>query len=399
MLSRLFFMLCVLMVASPLRAQPTPPRATLVRDLRLDATNEDFPTVSRVFVGPRGQIVVPLPQDMQVRVYDSTGKSHAKVGRRGAGPGEFQHLGAMGWTADTLWVHDTRQRRITFIAPDAKVLRAAPYTYSNQTTRGSLNEAPAGTFSRFVPMAVGAGGAVIGEAYVSSRTPGNPAGEGERVLVRMPPAGAYQILAKLPAYEDPRWMMEIAGFGNSIPFLLSPRSAMSANGDRFALLTATVTGREGGTFTVQAWRTTGETVFTKTFPFRGELIPQRAKDSAAAEFVPKPGEPTEGPPDLGLRFQAMAKQKMPPVYVAVESLLLGLDNTVWVGLRPTADGRPYLVLNGRGDPIATVVAPKGSRIVQASAARVWMAETDNDGLTSIVRYRTAGIACGAVPCR
>ena len=35
---------------------------------------------------------------------------------------------------------------------------------------------------------------------------------------------------------------------------------------------------------------------------------------------------------------------------------------------------------------------------QANATHVWVTETDNDGLTSVVRYRIQGLNCGAVSC-
>lgn len=58
--------LAMLLPLLPLGAQPTAPRLTLAEELRLDAGTEDFPT--RVLVGPRGQIVVPINADMQLRV-------------------------------------------------------------------------------------------------------------------------------------------------------------------------------------------------------------------------------------------------------------------------------------------------------------------------------------------
>jgi len=35
---------------------------------------------------------------------------------------------------------------------------------------------------------------------------------------------------------------------------------------------------------------------------------------------------------------------------------------------------------------------------QASATRVWVTETDDDGLSSVVRYRVLGLNCGAGGC-
>ena len=80
------------------------PRLTLTETLRLDSDAEDFSVVSTAFMGPRGVITVVLMMDHQVRLYDAAGKRIASVGRKGAGPGEFERPLRYGWTADTLWV-------------------------------------------------------------------------------------------------------------------------------------------------------------------------------------------------------------------------------------------------------------------------------------------------------
>ena len=95
----------------------------LVEELRLDPTAEDFSVVSRVRVGPEGQILVVEPQDSRVRIYDSTGTPVVTIGRRGEGPGEFQHVGPVFWAADTLVVWDMELARGTYLAMDGTLIR------------------------------------------------------------------------------------------------------------------------------------------------------------------------------------------------------------------------------------------------------------------------------------
>lgn len=38
-----------------------------------------------------------------------------RIGRKGAGPGEYQRILSFGWLADTLWIADTQNKRLTFI--------------------------------------------------------------------------------------------------------------------------------------------------------------------------------------------------------------------------------------------------------------------------------------------
>src|SRR3954464_7919991 len=115
--------LALVVSAGDLVAQSSPPKRQIVEDLRLDATAEDFPDVGPVTVGPRGQIVVPISNDQQLRIYDATGKKTATFGRKGSGPGEFRRATWFGWTGDTLWVYDTDLRRVTYVSPAATLIR------------------------------------------------------------------------------------------------------------------------------------------------------------------------------------------------------------------------------------------------------------------------------------
>lgn len=79
--------LCLsLVTAGAAIAQPTPARKQLVRDLRLDAATEDFPSIGWLAVSPHGIIAVGIQNDLAIRLYDSTGKKIGSVGRAGGWP-------------------------------------------------------------------------------------------------------------------------------------------------------------------------------------------------------------------------------------------------------------------------------------------------------------------------
>lgn len=378
-------------VAAPARAQPAAPAVRVVEELRLDATAEDFPTVGRIFVGPQRQIVVPISQDRELRVYDAAGRRITVFGRNGEGPGEFRGFGLAGWIADTMWVTDPRLRRTTFIAPDYSLLRTVAWAAPQQV------EGTKGSIAFFDPLLLGPNGASLGQALLATTgASGDP--ERRAALIYFPPSGPARLVYDEGPQEKHPWTMWYGGFGQLIPFVLSPQHAFAADGSRMGRLTATIPTRSEGTFTLTIIGITGDTLLSRTFPFRGEPIPRQAIDSALAAFIPKDGRSREGPADLPQRFQQMARERMPPVYTPVESIVLGLDRTVWVGLRPSAGRRGYLILNRAGDPIGTVSFSAGTRVRQASATHVWVTETDEDGLASVVRYRVVGLTCGAPGC-
>jgi len=64
----------------------------------------------------------------------------------------------------------------------------------------------------------------------------------------------------------------------------------------------------------------------------------------------------------------------------------GMDGTIWIGLRATAEGNPWLVLDAAGVPIGHVLLPANVVLLQASRQRIWGSEQDSDGLRSVVSY-------------
>lgn len=373
---------------------PSPPRARLVEELRLNAEVHDFPAVTRVWVGPRGQIVVPIQQDMQLRIFDSTGVLLNRTGRRGSGPEEFRSLGQFGWIADSMFVVDGQLRRVSYLSPDGKPLRSTLH-WSPTSDPGAMATASAPLSQRisyFQPLAISGNGVVLGGANL--RPPPGEEGSpfGALVVVRLDPDGRLTELLTIPSADDERWTLRLDSWGFGIPFTLWPQSAVSSRGDRVAHLWSAATSRAGGTFTVSSFRADGDTVFVRTFPFIGVPIPQSVRDSALAAMLPRPGRPTEGPLELHQRRQALTRTRIPPVYAGVEYFVLGLDGTIWVALRRTSEGTPLVALDAdTGEPVAQVVLPPGVRLRQATRTRAWVTEADDDGVASVVRYRIEGV--------
>jgi hypothetical protein len=360
-----------------------PSPLALVEELRLDPVAEDFSVVPDIGVGPRGRIAVLQPQDGAVRLYDSAGARIATIGRRGQGPGEFQFPARAGWIADSMWVIDIQLLRITWIAPDGSVLRTSALP---ENVAGSVPlEGDPRRLRFFLPIGVGRDGSLLGEAMLESR---DPAARDERrtVVVRAPPGAPARIVGAFAA-RDEQFLMQVGGFRRSVPFSATPHTAFAPDVSRFAWLTTAFTDAVNGAFTLHVFDAQGDTALVRSYPFRGMPIPQSAKDSVLATFIAQRGRNTEGPPDLMDRYHAMAKERMPSAYPPVLAMKLGLDETIWLTLRDTADVRRALVLDGRGDPIGTFVLPPRATIRHGTKDRVWITQRDDDDLVSVVRYR------------
>jgi hypothetical protein len=378
---RSILLLCLLL-APAAHAQPTAPRVRIVEDLRLDATAEDFPAVGRIYVGPHGQIAVPIQADMQLRVYDASGKRLANVGRRGAGPGEFMGINAVGWLHDTMWVGDLRQRRTVFVGPDYTVLR----TQARQPRQGADGSVAFMDPILFLP----GGGALLQGMQLSPGRRG--------VLIHRDASGTEREILALPSSDSSPRMIWVNGFGFGVPFSLQPQFSFAPNGQSFVELSADIPARQDATFHVRLFSITGDTVFGRAYPFRGIPIPRRVADSAIATLRPSPGHAVNEAPDMAKRVQDIARDRISRWYIPAETITSGLDHTIWIGMRPTEEGRGYLILNGRSDPIGSLLVPVSTRVRQASATHIWVTETDDDGLSSVVRYRVLGLTCGAGGC-
>ena len=343
----------------------------LVEDLRLDANAEDFSVIPRVYVGPQREIVVPEPQDSRVRVYDSTGTLMVTIGRRGEGPGEFQAVAPVFWAADTLVVFDMQLARATYLLPDGTPAR----TEAGRFFRPDFGASGAdSSFMFFTPEAVDEEGAMLGSAYLNVSTGGRRESFGQ-VLLRVSRDGEPHVVASPP--NDEHRMVIVSGLGNPVPFVFRPRTEIAPDGSRLLFMTADQSTLDA-TYNLTLVRPTHDTVFTRSYAYAAEPIPDSAMDRGIAEMVREN--------NLARRFRAQARERAPAVYPPT-AVTLGLDGTIWVALRPTEHGTPVHVLSETGDPIASLLLPKRTRIQQASMTHVWVTEYDPLDLASVVRYQ------------
>lgn len=374
-------------------AQPAASRVRIVEELRLDATAEDFPTVSRVFVGPKGQILVPIVADMQLRIHDSTGKRVGAVGRRGGGPGEFRAISGVGWIRDTLWIADRGQFRTTFVGPDHQVLRTERWL--GGTVAGV---ARGGAIEMIAPLAILDDGSLFGRVrWVPRDERGRSAEAVEAFGVRQSD-GLIRTVLRMPSGDAAPWEVSVACCKFTVPFALLPQFSIASDGLYLAELSVPLPTQRDWKYQVTVIRVSGDTVFSRFHAYRGEPIPRRSLDSALARVVPAPHHLINVPPDLPERVRAEASKRVPTWSITVETILLGLDRTVWIGFQPTAEGRRYQILSSAGDPVGELLVPSSTRVQQATASRIWVTETDADGLSDVVRYRLSGLSCDPTRC-
>jgi hypothetical protein len=391
-LRHLFLPVTLWMAAVPAGAgaQATPPKLELTERLRLDAATEDFSAFvmnrqgnSPFYVGPRGTVVLPLPQDGNIRIYDSTGKRVTTLGRKGAGPGEFRSIFRVGWTHDTLWVYDALQRRMTYYDRDWKLLRSS--VYSDALKQAPEGPNPTNVISDFAPSAISPSGNSLGQIIlVNGRDPVLGRLLFTYHLASVGPNGEVTQFGEIPpSAVSPRAWVGTETAGRSafaiVPFANDALFAFATAGDRFAMVT---TNRAARTFTVTARSAKGDTLFSRAYPYAPRAIPSAVADSAATAATKNARQS----PAVISALQAETRKAIPPSYPPVASIVLARDGSTWVRTTDGAGNDQAMVLDGKGNVTAVVPLRRGIDIVEAEGRRVWAVDVDDDDLASIVVF-------------
>ena len=92
----------------------------------VDDPTVGFSQVGGVEVDREGNLIVFEVAVPEIRVYSPDGTILRRIGRRGAGPGEFESPGAFGFglVGDTIWVTETFSRRLTLFDRSGELLAA-----------------------------------------------------------------------------------------------------------------------------------------------------------------------------------------------------------------------------------------------------------------------------------
>lgn len=331
--------------------------AILNFELRIDGRSEDLVPIGddrSVAVSERGVMAVRQSQDDGIRFFDVDGRPLGMVGRRGEGPGEFQSMSRIGWLADTLWVYDLFQQRITLFTPPDRFVRttATPsITKPRSTERGMI---PAST--------------IIYVRWLTSTT-------SVFAFIDHTPTPAVHLALDGTIQQVVGWEPEVqthvdtpGGGYVPLPFASRAFEGTSADARRLAFAYASVEGEHAATFLVTVIDAAdGDTVLTRRLPFEPVPIPRAVRDSVT-------------------RRRQIRNRLVPTTYPPLANLLVGRDGTIWIEMREKDDTRPYVVLASDGELLGTLTLPRTSRVAVAQQDRVWVIERDVDDIESIVRY-------------
>lgn len=93
----------------------------------LEAADDEFGWLTGILADREGRIYVADAQSNNIRVFDPAGHLLSRVGRQGAGPGEFGMLQSIGWIGDTLAALDPNNGRLGLLSTSGEWLGQRPY--------------------------------------------------------------------------------------------------------------------------------------------------------------------------------------------------------------------------------------------------------------------------------
>ncbi len=317
---------------------------------------------------------------------EPTGALRRAIGRAGSGPGEFRNVLFLGLHADSLWVLDPGQARVTLFPPSGRGPITIPYGGLATPVRGATRPQS----RRGTPMAI----LPDGDFLVRENIPltANPAdGTSQAVLLSTDRNMLVtDTLAVLPARHSSLVFVYEDGESHfRQPFSDDPMSATNTDGSTLVVVTrAAARSRAEQRFKVTAWRGGREPAFSRELEYRPEPLRAATVDSVVRFMASPPGY--DGPPTPITADSIRRRLFRPDFHPPVEQLTAGRDGTIWLKVRfadsPAGQG-DWLVLSPRGLPLDRVTAPADFRLLEATRTAMYGVEGDPTDVPRVVRYR------------
>ncbi len=374
------------------RSEPSDPAATavdtetLTETLRIPAEVADLSNVGLMTISPDREIVVTQPKDGYLKVFSTNGDPRT-VGRSGEGPGEFTNLTRIGWIGDTLWTLDPGLKRTSRFDRSYELIGSTPDPIVVRL-EGAAADTSSNGFQAFVQAALPGGALRVLAPFSAAHPPSWAAGldSGSVPFLRVDGEG---IIQRLLAVEPPdpchvNYAVGSNGRGTTtIPFCRSWLDTGWDGGARLGIVAVTPPEAGGPSYRVTVLEPTGDTVFSRPFPYQPIAVTQQAIDSLR-ELL----DQTYAKMPAAFR-QAMPHLEPMSTFPPIRRIVLGRDGTVWLEEFRTEPGHHWLMLSPAGDPIARLTLPANVELMVAQDGTIWGTEEDADGLLGIVRYRTS----------
>ncbi len=332
-------------------------------------------SVNRIVTSPRGFVFLSQAQEMQISVFDTTGRAVARIGRRGRGPGEFAELFGLGLAGDTLWAIDYPSHHIHLFSLQGGLLASRDFSQSPRPLDQERHAAYA---------YISGGSAVMRFTSRDPRTPGIEAW----MLLRVRSTTDSRFDTLLRADRGGRvWTVGRGGVSLAQPLDDTPLWVLSPTGSEIILVERLIGNTATGRVTVRRISTTSLQERRVSIDLRVERVPAATVDTIierranALMRVPSGSIPTIDAARSALR----AGMFIPSHFPAVQRVVAGSDGSIWL----QRFGRDeWIVLDDVGRIVRVVKLPAGSaaNVHAATIDRAWLVVTTARGEPQVARY-------------
>lgn len=315
--------------------------------------------------GPSGQFAITQPQDFSVLLFSASGRLTGRFGAEGSGPGEFRNLVRGGWVDDTLWLSDTELQRITYISPDANLLTSIPTPVEARDDQGTKYTVPTvyGISADTLLAEVREG--AFSSAILWIDRQGN-------VHRRVLPVSYRN--TSIPFQDQGRTLYLRVPFAGRTHFVVSPSSHRVVVATPLSDLSS---------FSIAAIEHTGDTAFNRLFHHRQNEIPRAVLDQEIRKQLDRVSGQNRR------EAARMIRAEVSHEYPAIQGLVVGSDERVWVQLYSSSGGILWVILGKDGDPEACLTLSDGTMLLAATENRLLLSSRDSVDVesVSIATYR------------
>jgi hypothetical protein len=339
-------------------------------DLVLDDAADRLSGVTWMGIRHDGSVVVAPDMNQDARFYSLAGKRLLF-----APSPRDRSLIARGFVGDSVWGYDPSRSTLTLVGPNLERVRTIPFPSSLYLPSGDV----VGLLTignPFRPLAVEPDGSLLVSAV--SRAPPESwqrPPHGSNVVLRIAASGQLRAVVGWP--EAPGDECYHAGL--AFPFCLPPMLSIMSHGEAFVSARAFTAGADSGFILVSMIRATGDTAYSRRYPFVALRVSQHDADSAIQRMKSMPRA----------RISGIDSLIRPTIYPPLMFLSAVDDGTVWIQQPTAGDTATWLVLDAAGNVSRTVRVPKGIRIWAVAGDVAWgtRANSDSSQTVSIVRLR------------
>ncbi len=361
-------------------AEPTLSEWRVVEDLRIGSLDGDdaLTLVPDIVLGVDGQIIVPQPRELLIRVFDSDGSVVTQFGGEGDGPGELQEMTRVGRLGpDTVFVSMAFARSTHLFRDNGEFLgvmtfREVPYQppYYGGAPYGFLNDGR-------------------GVLYPVSSVEAT-----ELPVLLLSPDGQVvtDTVASINADEPVQYSIQ-SGIGERpVDPLIShlPRFHIAADADLNAVVDWDwLDGRSPEVYRLTLFSGSGDRQSTTDVPFEptplGAEIAELLLASLGNFHFRVGGFSSEEEAVRALRAAIPIPESYPPV----SSVRVTSSGLTYVGLftSPLGDARRWDVFSSEGEPIGYLTLPPSAEVLEADEDHIYVVEPNEFNLPFVVRYR------------